>query len=75
MATPKGFVKDDLTPAPQLAGFQDDQLHPQIVEALKRLEVAKDAYAHALANVDRQYLIALSDPEVVAQVDAVRALF
>jgi hypothetical protein len=62
-------------PDQQLRGFDDDDLHPQVIEALKRLQVAKDAYDHAVANINGQYLVALSGPEACAQADAVRALF
>jgi Ser/Thr protein kinase RdoA (MazF antagonist) len=59
----------------KLDGFRDEDLHPEILEALKRLEIAKDAYANACASIDGQYLVSLSDPQSAKQAEAVRALF
>jgi len=67
----------------KLAGFTDEELHPQIVEALKVLAGKQDDYANAMTSLEGQYLrpIAashdgLSDEclSVLAQVEAVRAL-
>jgi len=59
----------------KLKGFTDDELHPQILEALKRLDVAKDAYANALASIQGQYLSQLSERNAAKQAEAVRKLF
>jgi hypothetical protein len=67
-----------------LAGFNDDDLHPQVVEALKVLSARQDEHRRALGSLDAQYLKALEashdgDDEactdVKAQVAAVRNLF
>ena len=69
---------------PLLDGFRDDDLHSNIVEALKVLGTRKDEHARAVQNLDTQYLKALeashdgdSDEceQVLAQIDAVRALY
>jgi hypothetical protein len=62
-------------PDQQLRGFDDDDLHPQVLEAIKRLQIAKDTYDNAVANINGQYLVSLSGAEAGAQADAVRALF
>jgi hypothetical protein len=62
-------------PEQKLRGFDDDDLHPQVLEAIKRLQIAKDGYDNAVASIDGQYLVSLSGAEAGAQADAVRALF
>jgi hypothetical protein len=67
-----------------LAGFTDDDLHPQVVEALKVLRARKDEYARALASIEGQYLRPLEGAHdgkndactgMRAQLKAVRKLF
>lgn len=59
----------------KLPPFTDEDLDPQVVEALKRLEAAKDNYAHAVAALDAQFLKPLNLTGSAAQADAVRAMF
>lgn len=42
-------------------------MHQQIVEALKRLEVAKDHYVSAIRALDRQYLKPLDGAGIEAE--------
>ena len=67
-----------------LDGFEDEDLASGVVEALKVLQIRKDAYQLATSNLDTQYLKALeashdgdsdSCKQMLAQVAAVRALF
>jgi len=69
---------------PLLAGWNDDDLHPQVVEALKVHQIACEEYDRKRTNIDTQYLKALAaahdgDSEackdVLAQVAAVRKLY
>lgn len=69
---------------PILDGFDDADLHPQVVEAVKVLTARKDEYQRAVQSIDGQYLKALEVAHdgdsmecnlVCAQVDAVRSLF
>lgn len=69
---------------PKLAGFKDEELHPQIVEALKVLQGKQDEYDRAMYSLDGQYLRPLAQshdgksPEclhVLRQVEAVRKKF
>ena len=55
----------------KLDGFQDDELHPNVSEALKVLVNAEDAYSKALENIEGQYLRSL-DVAYAKQVSAVR---
>lgn len=41
---------------PKLKGFKDEDLHPQILEALKALEARQDDYHRALASLDAQFV-------------------
>jgi len=59
----------------KLPPFKDEDLDPQIIEALKRLDVAKAAYANAVYNIDNQFLVALRGRGFADQADAVKALF
>jgi len=58
---------------PLLAPWRDDELHQNVIEALKRITVANDEHAAALENVDNQYLKSLehADQESAAQANAV----
>lgn len=56
-----------------LPPFEDDALHPQIVEALKRAEIARASYQHAREVIENQYLTPLTHTEAADQADAVRA--
>jgi hypothetical protein len=50
-------------------------MHPQFDEALKRIEAAKDAYAHAIVAVDRQYvkpLLGVADKTLLADIRGLR---
>lgn len=67
----------------KLAGFTDDELHPQIHEALKALAGKQDEYDNALASIDGQFLRPLQSAhdgtsdeclKVLGQVEAVRKL-
>ena len=51
--------------------------HPQIVEAEKRLEAAKEAYGQAVTAIDRQYLKPLvgGDPSALKDVNRLRRSF
>jgi len=60
---------------PLLEGFTDDDLDPQILEALKRLEIAKDAYVNACASIQGQYLAQFREGLAADQAEAVRSLF
>lgn len=40
----------------KLAGFTDEELHPQVVEALKTLAGRQDEYHQAVTSLDAQYL-------------------
>ena len=66
-----------------LDGFNDDDLHPQIVEAVKVLTARLEEHQRAVASLDSQYLKPLEAAHdgdsiecqlIAAQVDAVRAL-
>jgi hypothetical protein len=59
-----------------LKGWKNDQLHPNTVEALKRLDDAKHTYEHQLQMIDGQYLRSLGglDADSAKQADAVRKL-
>ena len=58
----------------KLAGFDDDELHSNIQEALKVLTRAQEAYDHALNGIEGQYLRSL-DPGYEDQANAVRDLY
>lgn len=67
-----------------LNGFADDDLHPQVVEALKVLRARQEEHRRAIDSLDTQYLKALEASNdgdsldcrlVLAQVDAVRKQF
>lgn len=55
----------------KLDGFTDEELHPNVHEALKVLVKAEDAYTKALENIEGQYLRSL-DEAFAKQVNAVR---
>lgn len=61
--------------AGKLPPFADDELHPQVLEALKNLEVACAAYQRAVDNLEGQFLKSIDHGETAQQVAAVRALF
>lgn len=53
-------------------------MHPQFVEAVKRLAVAKETYGRAVVSLDRQYLKPLigdGDPKVLKDITALRATY
>lgn len=60
-----------------LQGFRDEELHPQIVEAIKRAAVARATYTHAIGAIDAQYLKPLVhlDRASAAQAAAMRGTF
>ena len=60
-----------------LDGYENDALHPNVIEALKRLDDANDTRARAVKNIDGQYLKSLDalGDDWKAQADAVRAQF
>lgn len=69
---------------PLLAGFHDEDLHNNVVEALKVLGSVQEEYARRLRSIDTQYLKTLEasndgDSEAClqakAQIAAVRAKF
>ena len=69
---------------PLLAGFRDEDLDPQVVEALKVLGGVQDEYTRKVGSIDAQYLKALEASHdgvsakcrlMLAQVKAVRARF
>ncbi len=69
---------------PLLNGFADDDLDPQVVEAIKVLAGVQDEYRRRVGSIDTQYLKALEASHdgdslacrlVLAQVAAVRKLF
>jgi hypothetical protein len=79
-----GNIVDVASRPALLNGFADDELHPQIVEALKVLSVRQEEHRRALNSLDTQYLKALEASNdgdslecrlVLAQVDAVRDRF
>ncbi len=63
-------------PARLLPEWDNAELNPNIIEALKRFGDAQAIYAHALRNIESQYLKALdlSDVNSAQQAEAVRAL-
>lgn len=78
-----GNITDKEPRPPTLDGFNDDDLHPQIVEALKVLTARQEEYHLAVASLDSQYLKPLEAAHdgdsvecqhIAAQVDAVRSL-
>lgn len=58
-----------------LPGFTSSELHPEIVEAIKAFDKARDHYASACASINGQYLNALVNSPAADQVAALRALF
>lgn len=67
----------------RIPGYDDTDLHPQIVEAAKALEVAAAFYHQRVQSIDGQYLKALEAAhdgtdaaclQVLEQVHAVRGL-
>lgn len=59
-----------------LPEWENAELHPNVIEALKQFGEAQAVYAHALRNIEGQYLKALdrSDLASAQQAEAVRAL-
>jgi hypothetical protein len=59
-----------------LAGWRNDQLHPNVVEALKVLADANSVLAARKASINGQYLQSLDglDSDSAKQADAVRKL-
>ena len=57
-----------------LPPYEDDELHPQVVEALKRLEIARASWVHAREVIENQYLTPLTHTEASHQADSVRLL-
>ena len=60
----------------KLDPWDDDMLHPNVVEALKVLDAAKQTFAQAVRSIEGQYLKSLDglNADSASQAEAVRAL-
>ena len=59
-----------------LPPFRDDELHPSIAEAVKRLAIETQEHTHSIQTIEAQYLRPLTGlgPDVLKQANAVRVL-
>lgn len=71
-----GNIADQTPVASLLDPWDNDMLHPNVVEALKVYHAAAATFAHAKRSIDGQYLKSLDglDADAASQASAVRAL-